>query len=312
MERVVKFRKEGFRKKNTKYFNGPNTRLLHFRANPEDDRNVAKENVTLTLSLGPIGWYQFDGLNGPVRDNPKSLSGVKEYETLTGLPQLLGDGDGSRSRLSNILDTATTILTSDGFIAYSRRSSSVSAVPHRLTSAIAENINRWKDDADPRDSMSLVNKPGDERGDVEADNKYKPQKVPHPFAAVRRGVGEELSPGLLPHVGRYAIKLTGISFDLLSAHPDLLFVIAIPLGRNEILEICLHPGEDSHEGRLQFIPFIPLSRLSKADVEINEVLHDPHWTGGGHASVVRALELVDALMENNGGSFKKAFDTLAQ
>ena len=280
----IEHKKREAEEKNKVFFNGPNTRLLWWRANPPDGPGSAAETDVLHLHLGPVGWYDFEGLNGALRDSlrPEVLA---PYEYYVGISALVQDRDVRHSRLSNIMSNATTILTADRRIGYQARGVSVSSVAGKLTSAVAENTNRYLDDADPTDSRLLRNISA---APTDADDMYRPSGVPHPFAAVRRGIAEELSPRLREYLCPESIKLTGISFDLEELHPDLLFLVTINLTAKEIEQICREfPGKDWHEGDTAFV------EPDYNKPELQAVLAQPSWVGSGKASLVRAIDVLN-------------------
>ncbi|HEX4962927.1 MAG TPA: toll/interleukin-1 receptor domain-containing protein [Thermoanaerobaculia bacterium] len=128
------------------FFNGPNVRLLDWRENPMSGVDSTLERYSIELRLGPVSWFDFEGLNAAFRElvgEPGLLEACEEYLSLS---KIVDEGSVRGSKLSNILDTATTILTSDGFCGYQARSSRISAVPKLLTSSVAENINRYLDE----------------------------------------------------------------------------------------------------------------------------------------------------------------------
>jgi hypothetical protein len=304
-EEIIKVKTKNAQDKGAEFFNGPNTRLLKWRATPRDGIKVALEQKSLELTLGPIGWYDYVVLNETSKEKLKGAP-VEEYEYYIGLSDIISNKSVGKCRLSNLFDTATTIISSDGFVAYQQRTSRVSAVPEVLTSAVAENINRFLDDADPGDSKKNFNSVADSMADRDRrDESYQPKGVPHPFAAVRRGVGEELSPALLPIIGPNAIKLIGLSFDLGTLHPDALFALPLDLSKKEILTLCNErPGKDWLEGKLWFV------RPDFKDKETAEAL-SKDWAPGGKASFVRTIELLDAVKRKFGVGFKEAFELLA-
>ncbi len=303
----VKKMERDLRARRIEFFNGPNVRLMNWKAGARGGRRAALEEKVLELDLGPVGWYDYEGCNGVFREDLDPRDSLPGYRYYTGLDRILDSGDLTGSRLSNIVDTATTILTVDGYIAYSVRGKNV-VLPDKLTSCVAENMNRYFDDADPADSKVLAHVGAARyRAKARKDVHYRPTGVPHPFATVRRGVFEELSPSLVPLIGTRAIKLSGVSFDLLSAHPDLLFTLALPIRASELEAVCHRsPGTGSHEGRIQFL------RCNLEDPETQQVLRDDKWLPGGLASVIRCLELVGALMREHGEHFGDVFKRLEE
>lgn len=298
---AIEKRQEAARLSGKKFFDGPNTRLLGWSANPIDGPGVAREREVVRLKLAPIGWYDYTGLNDALRVK-KSTGILPLYQYYAGLDHVVRDGSVSQSKLSNILDTATTILTKDGFAVYQVRGNAVSAAAERLTSTVAENINRWMDDSDPLNFESLKNPEWAQSRDEQPDNTYAPVGVPHPFAAVRRGLLSEVSPRLERFLRPGSIRLTGLSFDLEVMHPDALFVAFIDATRSEI-EAARHeePGDEHREGLIKFIP------ASFDDDETLEVMKSDRWVGAGLASLIRAIQVVDAARRENRWSYSRAF-----
>ena len=285
-----------------KFFNGPNTRLIAWSANPAEDRSVARERDTVKLILGPVGWEDYTGLNDAFRIENDQSSVLPMFRHYVGLDALVHDRSVSSSRLSNILDTATTLITRDGFAGFQLRSGKVSASDGRITSAIAENINRWMDDADPCDPQNLTNANWSRQKGPAPDNSYKPSKVPHPFAAVLRGIASEISPRVLERIHLDCVRLTGISFDLEVMHPDALFVVFVDATRAEVeADRALSPGDEHDEGRLRFVP-----ATFKSD-ETLQVLRQKEWTGAGLASLLRSIEVIDAACKDGGRPFEEVF-----
>lgn len=305
-KRAVERKKQEAEQRNALFFNGPNARLLRWRANPKGQADLATEQNTLELELGPVGWYDFVGLNEALRETVPDADIESVYSYYIGLEKLIKDGDVSSVKLSNILDTATTILSCDGYAAYQERGQRVASVPGLLTSAVAENINRYLDDTVPSDSTKLINIDhfSEEKG-FSLDENYRPQGVPHPFAAVRRGIIEELSPDILSHMRPKSIKLTGLSFDLEALHPNILFTACVDLSKNEILDACSkNPGKDWQEGKIHFV------RADFGDKETLTVL-EQKWVPAGKASFVRAITLLNALQRKMQKDFKAVFELIA-
>ena len=179
------------------------------------------------------------------------------------------------SRLTNILCTVTTLVTKDRFILYSQRGRRVSAVPGSYTSCIAENIHQEFDRSlDPASSNEL----------------------PSPFRTVLRGIEEEASPRIARalYLQPSLVFLLGLDFELLSFHPDLLFMAFVPFEYKEFQEICRqYPGKDFIEGRIQGIS------LSDTSGSLSELLSKPNWIPGGKASLIRALEFIDSIQDAN-------------
>ena len=133
-----------------------------------------------------------------------------------------------------------------------QRSGNVAAAPNKLSSSVSENINRFKDDMCGR---SLVNPDYDDRPVRKVSASYEPKGVPDPFRTATRGIIEELSRTLLKHIRPRAIKLTGLCYNLEGYHPDLLFIAAVDLPKEQVAKLCAErPGKDFREGELRFTP----------------------------------------------------------
>jgi hypothetical protein len=297
---IEKSREEAL-KLGKKFFDGPNTRLIAWSANPIDGPGVARERESVTLTTGPVGWYDYTGLNDALSVR-QSTGLLLAYRYFAGLDELLRKRSVSASKLSNILDTATTILTRDGFVAYQLRSDQVSTAASRITSSVAENINRWMDDSEQGDCRKLRNPEWARSRDDQPDNTYVPSGVPHPFAAVSRGLQSEVSPRLVKYLCPGSIRLTGLSFDLEAMHSDALFVAFIDATRFDVEAAHLEePGDEHHEGVIKFVV------ASFDDDETVSLMKDPKWTGAGLASFIRAIQVVDAARRDNRWSYAEAF-----
>jgi hypothetical protein len=278
------------------FFNGPNARLLTYTVTPAP-AHAATEIDTLTVHLGPVGWFHYAGINEYLRDRRDNFHD-QDVARWIDLPALRDDFDVKRSLVPNILDTCTTIITLDERVAFQERMfSGVDARPRNLTSSVAENINRFKDDADGTNHRLLHAKNYVTSGRNLQGNSYQPEGVPHPFAAVRRGITDELAPAVLDVIeeGPFPeIQCTGLSYDLDSLHPDALFVACFPGSSMELIEIVRgnegERGKEWREGRLRFMS----ADFRKSDA--TRILSGPRaWNPGGHASVVRAIELLSAV-----------------
>ncbi|PWU05347.1 MAG: hypothetical protein C5B51_14780 [Terriglobia bacterium] len=285
------------------FFPGPNTQLIYWRPQTKGDSNVGKELVTLEITVGPVSWFDFEGLNGRKRGQIKYPT---DYEYYLGLSEIRKNKDVSHSKLTNIIDCAITIVTKDGYVGFQRRSSRNASVPGKLSSSIAENINRFLDDTS-LDGTVLMN-PDHKLYDpsITAHQRYACKGVPHPFSTVRRGIFEEASERLYEYWHPNAIKLAGMSYDLESYQPDLLFAVAIDLDKDAVLDVCQrYPGRDFHEGEIQFM------RADFEDIDTQRTLSSPDWVPAGQASVVRVIELLNSLKKRLGTGFQGAFEILA-
>jgi hypothetical protein len=200
------------------YFDGPNTRLITWRASVSDGRRVGLEEPCLELDLGPVGWFDYEGLNAAFGETAR-----------TAMPQQ----------------------------------------------------------------------------DVDASADYRPRGVPHPIAAVLRGIGSEVSPRLLDVIRPTDICVTGIAFDLDFLHPNLLVAVLVDLRHDQILELRrLHPGPEYLEGELYFAS----ADLTNSDTR--SIVADRNWVPGGQASLLRTLELFDAISRDRLADFSQVFSML--
>lgn len=286
-DRVVRERLAAASTDGTIFFNGPNTRLLSWRMSPSDGHQVGREDNVLHLRLGPVGWYDFEGLNGAFRAHPHDERPEHLYDYYVGLSSLVSDGSVQHSKLSNILDNAITIVTMDGYVGFQRRSGRVSLRGGALTSTVAENTNRYLDDTPPDDPQRPYRR-GDRAGSAPSD--YTPRGVPHPVAAALRGIASEISPEVQARVNPSNLYVTGISFDLEGLHPTLLFAAFVDLSHVDVISARRRrPGPEHIEGSLGFVP---------ADLEhpdTRALLREPNWIPSGQASLIRAIEVVRAL-----------------
>lgn len=263
------------------FSNGPCARAIEIKSTVSD---VATERQALELTLAPLSWYEYSVVKRKT-DEAVRRGGLHELKGLVDLEKIASLRTIASSKLHNIIDTATTLISRDGFVFFARRGKTLSAVPDLLTSAVAENVHREKDQW------------GNEQADAE---------LPLPFRTVVRGTGEELSPllesRLILDKGR--IACTGVSYDLISFHPDLLFVACFDLYAAELTTIVREiRGRDWYEGALRMV------RVDDS-TEIRRILSPPGWTGGGKASLIRALELVYTLASERRCTPKEAAEFL--
>ncbi|TAJ24185.1 MAG: hypothetical protein EPO64_09810 [Nitrospirae bacterium] len=145
-----------------------------------------------------------------------------------------------------------------------------------MASAVAENIHRHKDQLHVSQS---------------ADG------LPVPFRTVARGIKEEISPQLASLLNPDAIYLLGICFDLDVFEPDLLFLVALPVSLNDFRVLCReHRGVDFHEGDLKFARALPDEPALIID------LSKPAWLPTGQASLMRAVQFIQAVCNESGSS----------
>lgn len=261
---------EESRQRGTMFYDGPNTRLLDYHLSPVDQT----EQKHIYLHLGPVGWYDYSVCRWALDQAVKRRT-TDEIQEYLDLDKIADSQIVRNNKLSNILCTATTLITSDRFILYSRRGQRVSSIPGRLTSSVAENIH-------PVFDGSLQATPDD--------------GFPAPFKTVLRGIEEEISPKIARRVRKHrtSMFLLGLDFDLLNFQPDLLFVVFLPFCYEEVQEVCRqHPGKDFIEGHTQAVS------ISQNHDDLNELLSEPNWIPGGKASLIRALEFLDSVEEAN-------------
>lgn len=303
MKEWISAKRREAKKAGRTFFNGPNTCLIKWRDQVRDGAGAAVERTQLELQVGPVGWFDFAWLNERLRG---TLTTPQICENYVGLSHIMRNGDVSKSKLANIFDCAVTVITTDGFVGYQVRSDRNASVPNQVTSAVAENINRYLDETTP-DGKGLLH-PTEYIGDLRKapGHTYRPSGVPHPFAAASRGIKAELSPSLVAHIRPNAIKLVGLSYGLDSFHPDALFVAAVDRTAEEVLQIWRRdPGKEWREGQLKF------TRADFDDRTTQEILADASWVPGGKASFVRVIELVDSVKQEFKTGFSGAFEILA-
>lgn len=290
---------------NKLFFNGPNARLVSFAIQVPNDDNCGREDVSVRLNLSPVAYFDSIGLNAALRQRVKDMS-LEEYDYLTGLKAIVSSGDITKSKLTNILDIACTIVTSDGWLGYNVRAGGV-VESGKKTSAIAENINRFKDDSTRYDYQDLYNRIEiEESQSQKVSSTYESMGIPHPVAACKRGFHEEVSPGLFRrHVGVFHPLITGISFDLYSGHPDLLMMYLVDCDIDEAKQLLrTSRGTDrTHEGEVHFA-------RHEFCTDTLGLLKSGGWLPGGQASFLRAMEVLNELKEDHNGRFEAVFKRL--
>lgn len=128
-----------------------------------------------------------------------------------------------------------------------------------------------------------------------------PRFPPDPFLTVLRGIHEELSPQILKSMAKSGkplinqVRLLGISFSLDDYHPNLLFMVKLPLTYEETVALCRkHPGTDYLEIKGGNLLAIPTDRDS---LELKKVLSSLGWVAAGKASIIRCVEFLDTTKE---------------
>jgi len=275
---------------NYPFYNGPCARLLAYIAQATEE-TLKSEKKHLWLTLGPVGWYDYSIANewfSPILHSLVGRSVIGNIRQYVDLDNISRGGPLSSIKLSNIVSTATTLLTKDGYIIFSQRGLGVSASPGAYTCAIAENIHQNKDLEHQNLSPDSVN-------------------CPNPFYAVRRGLLEEVSRSLVQYASTQNLLLLGIAFDLNVFHPDLLFVVALPLDYDDLRERRRQQrGEDFTEGRLIGVP------CTLDNPTLNEYLYDSNWVPSGLASVTRTIEFLKALASESNLDFGRVIKALCE
>jgi len=188
----------------------------------------SSEQKHIYLSWGPIDWYDYSVIFDFVRECREA--GRNDRLAAFGELEEIEAGHLARTRLANILVTATTLVTTDGFVLYSERKS-VSANSGLWSCSVAENIHREKD--------ASITHPD----------------IPDPHRTVVRGIAEELSPEISRHIAPDDIVFLGVTFDLDELNPAMLFLARPPLSLEEICARCLDsPGKDYREGVQHWLP----------------------------------------------------------
>ena len=193
--------------------------------------------------------------------------------------------------LSNILPVALIPITRDGYGLVGRRSKrGSSASKGRLTSGVAENIQRYLDEAKPDKLEYAVNKylhPSD-TARKEIDNNYQPRpgNVLSPILTAKRGIHEEVSTETARKIDFDQIKFLNIVWEMEQFHPTLCAVALLDYSLEQLMEeIRTYPGAD----HMEIIAWQPL-RLSSQDKETLRVLEDwQAWAAGGLAAAITAV-----------------------
>lgn len=242
------------------FHNSLHTRLVDYNIHivPHTERKQ------LHLTLGPIYWEEYS-VSRWLTDRMSS----EELGSYVDLDQVAATGKISGSKLHNILGTVTTLLTSDGYLLYSRRGKRVSVAEDSFTSCIAENISAEKDSSLDEKENALL---------------------PSPFRAAARGALEELSKGISDYLldnDECNLVCLGLSFDLGSYHPDIILFGVLPITFAEVQKLCGEdPGEDFFEGEVRGVHLSSIQKGEYGDISLSD------WTGSGKASVLRAIEFL--------------------
>ena len=95
------------------------------------------------------------------------------------------------------------------------------------------------------------------------------------------------------YIPKLGIKFTGLALGLDSFAPDALWVVLVDITADQFLRLRLtKPGRDSQEGRNEFVP------ATFEDPATREALAHPDWVSGGKASLIRAVEVIQSIKEN--------------
>ena len=260
------------------FFDGLHTRLVDYSIAGTD---ASTEQKRLTLHLGPIGWYDYSVMRW--HTDQMNRADLTKYIDLEAIART---GSVVHTKLHNILDTATTLVTSDGYLLFAQRGTRVSGDETLLSSCVAENIHVQKDG-----SLS-------ENANIEC---------PAPFRAALRGIDEEMSPLIAQALVANGSPLfcLGLSFDLDAYHPDILFFAALSLTYEQVLKACRErPGQDFFEGHIRGVS------LTGMDGSLARELSREKWTGGGKASALRALEFVETRALRGRQAIQRAIGAL--
>lgn len=273
-ERIIEELKREAEESKSPFYDGPCVRLEAFHAELRD----SAERKHLTLDLAPIGWHDYSVGDFFVQRMlaGKTIARLGDFINLANLSH----GEIRGSRLSSILCTITTMFTSDGYILVARRGTWLSVRREYFSASVDENVHREKDMIGG--SLDLFN-------------------------TVLRGIDEEVTPSLRPLLSPAAPRLLGIGFGLDEFHPTLLFSIFLPQSCSEVVALARsNPGKDFPEGRL-----LPM-RVEPAWAEVERALKAQPWEEAGKASVIRAMEFVEATAASRGESCLETIQRLGR
>ena len=256
-------------------FDGLAVRLRDYRV---EVPNAATERKHIELTLGPLGYHDY-AVARYVSDAALRDKGSYRLSDFLNLKDIAAGSKVTHSSLSNIVDTATTLITSDGQLIYTQRSQVVHGRDTWYTSSVAEGISGTLDKVFSKDVKRIL---------------------PVPFETVLRGLEEEISPqikDMVTHQGFQSMICLGMSFDLEGFHPDLLFLIPLSMTFREVQQLCQeYPGKDFFEGKMIG------SDIDQGTDEVLATLRRRQWTPGGAASVIRSLEFLNAVSVRMGTS----------
>jgi transcriptional regulator with XRE-family HTH domain len=272
------------------FYAGPCIGLRRYRFSPTAAAARTNEEKHLWLELAPLTWSDYSIANdwfSKILLAKMGMGDEKNIRHYLDLNRVANDGALQDIKLSNLMSTATTLLTTDGYLTYSMRSSRVSTQPSCL-GVVMENIQPHKDES---------------RLDRDADG------LPLPFRTAKRGIREEISTKVAASLNSKAIYLLGIAFDLEVFEPDLLFLAALPLTRDELLKLHKeNTGVDFHEaGELRFARALP------TDPNVVGALTPPaSWAPTGQASFMRAAQFIEAVCDESGQNLRKVAEQLSR
>lgn len=274
------------------FFNGPHTRLIschEFTVDP------VTEETALRVDYGPLDWYDYAAVDAHIRGIHRQgkcvFEGVMKKRHVDEISQYIDLEEVSRQRISNskltnIVGCAITFLTKDGYLLYQARGDNVQAAQSLLTSCVAENIQRKKDfSMKPRACFDF----------------------PPPFNTTLRGIKEEISPKIFNIINenRSSIYLLGVAFDLVFLHPNFLMLVVLPVNYEEFNKNVLDfPGKHWFEGKTR--------RVHYCDKVAIDLIFSKDWVPSGKASMIRALEFIEVLMEEHSLDLKNLADMLFQ
>jgi len=256
------------------FYDGPCVRLESYHANPVD----ATERKHLTLEVAPLDWFDHSVSDVFVQ---KMLAGQTEYRPSDFLDLArLSNGTIDGNKLSCILCTISTIFTSDGYVLVAKRGSWLSVRRDSFSSSVDENVHREKDGAD--DSVDL-------------------------FHTVLRGIEEEVSLRVRMCLTDDAPRLLGIGVGLDELHPTLLFSVFLPLSRESLMKLYRENlGRDFQESRLRAIS------IENDWAEVRQALTAQPWEEAGRASIMRAIEFVEAVARRGDETCLRTVQRLAR
>jgi len=272
------------------FWDGPTARLLGY-TDGTSDSGLGYERRRLIVDAGPLSWFEFIVCNTFLDRHGLLANGStirKEYGKLEKL--VTQPHDLAWYGLGNILQVAMTPITTDGHAIITRtRAGIIPATRGKLTCGVAENTQRWLDEAAPDDKWQAVH---DIVGfsDLPPEGKrrdYQPRAI-SPYLTSLRGLKEELgfNPAELGNVHE-RVKFLSLVWDLVLFHSILIGVIELPFDRLAAeRRILASLGKDHSEW--SDIDFLALSPNSPTTIA--KIADTTDWDVGGLASVVMAIQ----------------------